>query len=280
MNGKSSAELEREAEVARANVTETADALRSKLTPGQMIDEFTGMFAGGDGETALNNLKAQVRDNPLPLTLVGAGLAWLMLGSGTSARGTSEQFEEIPRPRSMDREFGSSDDQSTGGLVDTVGQRTSEISSKAGAYMDTARETIGSAGRRAREATNSLSRQAGDIATKSKTATLDMIDKEPLLLAAFGVAVGTAIGVLLPRTDLEDDQLGPVSKNIRAKAEELMDEGVGQAKDLAAEAYQTLKEEADQQGLRSDGSVVDKVSDVVRSTAQKTEDAVRDKLKT
>ena len=84
MNGRSSAELERDAEVARANVAETADAIRSKMTPGQLIDEFTGMFSGGDGQAALSTLKDQIRDNPLPLTLVGAGLAWLMLGPGGS----------------------------------------------------------------------------------------------------------------------------------------------------------------------------------------------------
>ena len=85
MNAKSSAELERDAEVARANVAETADAIRSKMTPGQMIDEFTGMFSGGDGQATLSTLKGQIRDNPLPLTLVGAGLAWLMLGQGASS---------------------------------------------------------------------------------------------------------------------------------------------------------------------------------------------------
>ena len=62
MTDKSAAELEREAEAARARVANTAETLRSKMTPGQLIDEMTGMFAGGDGSAAFNNLKAQVRD--------------------------------------------------------------------------------------------------------------------------------------------------------------------------------------------------------------------------
>ena len=85
MTDKSAAELEREAEAARARVANTAETLRSKMTPGQLIDEMTGMLAGGDGSAAFNNLKAQVRDNPLPLTLVSAGLAWLMFGQGASS---------------------------------------------------------------------------------------------------------------------------------------------------------------------------------------------------
>ena len=59
-----------------------------------------------------------------------------------------------------------------------------------------------------------------------------------------------------------------------------MDKGVGEAKDMAAGAYETLKEEADQQGLRSEGTVVGKVTEALKSTAKRTESAVRDKLKT
>ena len=87
MNDKSAAELEVDAQAARARVAETADSIRSRMSPGQLIDEFTGLFTGGDGATALNNLKGQIRDNPLPMALVGTGLAWLMMG-GTGWRGS------------------------------------------------------------------------------------------------------------------------------------------------------------------------------------------------
>ena len=82
MNDQSTAELERDAEIARAKVAQTAESIRSRMTPGQLIDEFTGVFSGGDGMAALGNLKTQIRDNPLPLTLIGTGLAWLVLGQG------------------------------------------------------------------------------------------------------------------------------------------------------------------------------------------------------
>ena len=106
MTDKSAAELEREAEAARARVANTAESLRSKMTPGQLIDEMTGMFSGGDSSAALNNLKAQVRDNPLPLTLVGAGLAWLMLGQGSGSSRDSEA-RYGPRERYGTGEYGS-----------------------------------------------------------------------------------------------------------------------------------------------------------------------------
>ena len=83
MTGESMAELELEAEAARARMAETASTIRSKLTAGQMLDEFSGMVSGGDLSQGLGKLKDQVRDNPLPLTLIGAGIALLAFGPRT-----------------------------------------------------------------------------------------------------------------------------------------------------------------------------------------------------
>ena len=166
------------------------------------------------------------------------------------------------------------------GLMDYVGDTASDAMSKAGRVVEGAKEAVGAASTRAYANANYLKGQAADIAGRSKGAALDIFEKEPLVLAALGMAVGTAIGVLLPHTALEDEHLGTVATKARAKAEELLDKGVGEAKDMAAGAYETLKEEADQQGLRSEGTVVGKVTEALKSTAKRTESAVRDKLKT
>ena len=282
MNGKSSEELEREAEVARANVAETADAIRSKMTPGQLIDEFTGMFSGGDGQAALSTLKAQIRDNPLPLTLVGAGLGWLMLGNGGAQNRAS--FNKPKKEAGFDflerDDDGNDDETSNEGLLGAVGDKASDAVAKAGRVFDSAKERAGQAGTRTANAAARLKGGAGDIAGKTKSAALDIFEQEPLVVAALGMAVGTAVGVLLPHSALEDEHLSSVSTKVRAQAEGLLEKGVAEAKDLAADTYETLKEEADQQGLRSEGSMVDKVGDVLKKTAAKTEDAVKTKLNT
>ncbi len=81
-------ELEREAEAARARLSDTADQIRARMSPGQLMDEVLNQFRGGDGSQMLANLRGQARDNPMALALVGSGLAWLMMGSGgeTQAR--------------------------------------------------------------------------------------------------------------------------------------------------------------------------------------------------
>jgi hypothetical protein len=102
MSGKSAAELEQEAEAARARMAETASTIRRKLTAGQMLDEVSGMVSGGDLSQGLGKLGAQVRDNPLPLTLIGAGIALLAFGPrlgglGGDQHARSEGYDPAPR---------------------------------------------------------------------------------------------------------------------------------------------------------------------------------------
>ena len=87
------AELEREAEAARARLSDTADQIRARMSPGQLMDEVLNQFRGGDGSQMLANLRDQARDNPMALALVGSGLAWLMMGSGPQT-----QIGRRPRP--------------------------------------------------------------------------------------------------------------------------------------------------------------------------------------
>jgi len=121
MTAKSAAELERDAEAARAEVVSTADSIRDKMSPGQLIDEFAGMFSGADGKGALSNLKNQVRDNPLAISLVGAGLAWLMFGqSASGAAATAWEAAKGDAKPSTPFQAGSSDRGPSEGSVGAV----------------------------------------------------------------------------------------------------------------------------------------------------------------
>ena len=76
----SPAELEREARESRADVERTLDAIQDRLSPGQLVDQVARYMRDNGGEFA-RNFGDTVRQNPVPVVLVGVGLAWMMLGS-------------------------------------------------------------------------------------------------------------------------------------------------------------------------------------------------------
>jgi ElaB/YqjD/DUF883 family membrane-anchored ribosome-binding protein len=78
-NGRSAAEIERDVERSRARVTDTIEELRSRVSPGQIMDQVVDYAKTSGGAEFMRNLGGSVRDNPLPILLIGAGIGWLML---------------------------------------------------------------------------------------------------------------------------------------------------------------------------------------------------------
>jgi hypothetical protein len=266
MSDQSTAELEREADIARAKVSETAESIKAKMTPGQLIDDFTSVFSGGDGSAALQNLKVQIRDNPLPLALVGAGLAWLMLGQGTASNSTASIYTQAKGPDALPL---------TGkGLSTSTGDMLTEA---AGIAASTAQAAVDRVREGAAELGDRVKNTAG---TQNLHSAQQLLQQDPLVLAAFGVVLGTAIGTLLPHTSLEDEQLGATSAAVRDKASDVFDQAVEGVKEVAADAYDTIKEEADRQGLSGTdtGSLIEKAGKIVSATVSKSEEGLRKRI--
>src|SRR5947207_15332036 len=96
----SSAQLEREAEQSRAQLALTLDELRERITPGQLVDQAVDYAKDSGGGMFVRNLGRQVTGNPLPVALIGAGIAWLMVSnSGRSVASAGGKEAAIDRAR-------------------------------------------------------------------------------------------------------------------------------------------------------------------------------------
>jgi Protein of unknown function (DUF3618) len=73
--GAKSEQLEREAHQTRDRLLETLDELRARTTPGQLVDQLADYVREGPAAEFFRNLAREVRDNPLPLCLIGIGVA-------------------------------------------------------------------------------------------------------------------------------------------------------------------------------------------------------------
>jgi hypothetical protein len=78
--------LEREAEARRIELAETFDELRTRATPGHVLNQLVSYATDSGGADFFRNLRDQTVANPLAVGLVGAGLAWLIMSRGTNGR--------------------------------------------------------------------------------------------------------------------------------------------------------------------------------------------------
>jgi hypothetical protein len=78
-------EIERGVSQTRAKLSETLDELRARMTPGQVIDQLTEYAREGPTADFFRNLARELRANPLPLTLITIGVAWLIITTTRSS---------------------------------------------------------------------------------------------------------------------------------------------------------------------------------------------------
>jgi hypothetical protein len=81
-----SARLEREAEETLWQLSGTLDELRGRMTPGRVVDQVLDYTRGSPAAEFLHNLRREVRENPMPLVVVGIGILWLMLATNRKSR--------------------------------------------------------------------------------------------------------------------------------------------------------------------------------------------------
>jgi ElaB/YqjD/DUF883 family membrane-anchored ribosome-binding protein len=339
---RSSAEIEREVERTRAQVEGTLEELRERASPGQLFEEVMDYARRSGGPEFMRNLGEAVRDNPLPVLLIGAGIGWLMM-SGNRPRHHAAARSLPPLPagpggaRSAPTHVGTS-------FADTgrapiagpahqpspgpsLGERASaaagEVGGRAGAAVDSARAGVADAAHRAGEAASAAYHQAADAAgtaARQVSATVSeavehasdyadaareqvrhlgqeaqqgvawLVREQPLVLGALGLAVGAAVGALLPSTETEDRLMGETRDALADRARDVAQEGYEKAKHLAetqleraqaaaGEAAGQAREAMDRGGLgAAAGNLAREAREAVRETARELGAEARDAL--
>ncbi|MBC9179670.1 DUF3618 domain-containing protein [Pseudoroseomonas ludipueritiae] len=98
---RSAAEIEADVEQTRVRVAQTIDALRDSMSPGQIMDQVVDYARTSGGAEFTRNLGAQVRDNPLPVLLIGAGIGWLLLSNGNKSAQVAGPVQPLPPQRML-----------------------------------------------------------------------------------------------------------------------------------------------------------------------------------
>jgi hypothetical protein len=255
---KSPERLEQEANQARARLERTVDELSNRLSPGELLDQGLHMVREHGGEFG-RTLGNQVKQNPLPLIVTAIGLSWLMFGTRTRGEGYVEPYRDPVRynARTGDLRFSDAsgvvptrarvDDEP--GVVDRVKGAASEAKDRAagavedakhgiGDAVDSAKSAVKGAAARigamtgtARQTTHDMRDRIEETATSTRDTLVHLLDEQPLVVGGLGIALGAALGAMLPSTESEDRLFGGASSRMTSKA-----------KRVAAEQYERVKD--------------------------------------
>lgn len=262
-----SEQLEHKVDATRNNIEETLTELRARLSPGKLMDDALGFAKENGGADLVRNLGHEISANPLPVALMGAALAWMMIGQ--SRRDTNggprrrlnfnewaertEAMSDFENKRRTGEMNDGASDKSGGyyemasGAAGTARDRAADVYGKArdttSDMMERAKETTAGAYERARGAASSVSRSMSSAMDGTRGISKFM-QEQPIVLAGIGVALGAVIGALLPSTETEERYLGPTAGALKENAKDMAREQWERGKELAEEGWDEAKEAA------------------------------------
>jgi uncharacterized protein DUF3618 len=104
-------------------------------------------------------------------------------------------------------------------------------------------------------------------------------EENPIGLALGGVAAGFLAGMLLPRTRMEDERIGPIADQVKEKALETGQEAVERGKDVAGQvteqAVETAKEAGQEQAEELRSSAQENAEQIGGEAQQQTQSPTR-----
>jgi ElaB/YqjD/DUF883 family membrane-anchored ribosome-binding protein len=153
-------EIERELEDHRAEISRTIEAIQYKITPGQLAGDAYSFLGDSAGDFA-KNLGNAAKNNPVPVALIGLGLAWLMMGGGTPA-----YLQSSPGTRRYDT---GGDDSGTSfggatGAASSYARSAGDAARSTGDYVSSAGQAVSGAVSRVGSSLRGLRQRAGETA--------------------------------------------------------------------------------------------------------------------
>lgn len=280
---KSSAEVEREVEATRGQIDRTVEALKEKMQPKELFDEATRMM-GGASNKVLTTVVEQAKENPIPIALIGAGIAWLALSQTKkkpsydpySGQGYYETYEGYDESGGMARRLKNK----ARTAVDQAKGKLTEAKTKVSDAVEHARTGAADGADRAKGRFAGLSgtaqERADALRRRAQERYQETLDTEPLILGAIGLAVGMAIGASFPATRAENRYIGPTRDKLVGRGRDLAKTSLQEAKTVAERAYGQVKDELHRQtGPEGEGT---SLSEKAKALADAGVSTVRDEV--
>lgn len=185
-------EIQAEIERTRSDLDHTLHAIEQRLTPGQLVDQGLHYLRDSGANEYLTNLRATATRDPLPLALVGVGLAWLAMSS------------RHPPPAHPPTSELSGEPSTTSSTMSTMKDKVSQTTHK----LSETTQRVSQAAHAARERASRVGASARHQAERLRGGYMHLVNEQPLALGAIGLAFGAVLAASTPRTRMEEELIG------------------------------------------------------------------------
>jgi ElaB/YqjD/DUF883 family membrane-anchored ribosome-binding protein len=213
-------------EQVREQVRDVAEQVRDKVTD-----------AGGTAASF-------VRENTVPLALIGVGVGWLLWNRrNESRRAYAPRYDQFGRSEVYDASEFEAPEGRTGSLRREAGRRFQGISHKMHDGMESVRSAASRQAHHAREKLSELELSARDTAAHARDLADRALVEQPLVLGAVALGAGLAVGLAIPATESENQLVGQYRDRFLSSAKERAHDLRGVAERAVETAQESAKEE-------------------------------------
>lgn len=238
----STEQLEQDAEGHRANVENTLDRLKDRMSVDQMVSDVGRFLGMSDPSAGLRNLGNHVKSNPVAIGMVGAGLAWLALGGRRTNKPPTQWSQREWQGRGQDNAWEKRVADLTGKAGDQLGAVSDSVKDKASGVAQSARSFV-------QDGVNKVSDATGDL----RQGLSARLEDQPMLVGGMAVILGTIVGAVLPRTRTEDNLMGQQRDQLLEEAKQATSAMRDRAVDAAQHTFDTAVDAARDEGLLPHG---------------------------
>lgn len=263
--------MERDIRDSREHIGEALGELKGRLSP-RHIKESTMNRMTYRANRASSSMGGVVRNNPLPLAMIGLGLGWLLLSQ-------SGYDQRIARSRAVGRmtdragRYGHSIRESLHEATGSVREGASHLYGRANQSVRHAAERVSGHGKSHRQdnsvypegahagygstaGTGSYGTGTGSYTGGGQSGSSmgrrmgkvthgfwDMVDDHPLVAGVMGVALGAALGASIPSTRYEGEWMGEYADEAYDRVKTAASDTLERGTRAATAAYEAARED-------------------------------------
>jgi hypothetical protein len=205
------------------------------------------------------------RENPIAAALIGGGALWLLIGnekfrsaaslatttafpsSDTAARRqrSSSRYDATPAPPTAPE----MDHEGSLGFGETLRHASTAASDAVSKAADQIKDQFDEGTNYARDIVGQLDEMlpGKETFTRAQSSLAELLERQPLVLGAIGLAVGAAVAGAFRASDLENEWVGEYSDSVKKD----LNERAGAVSQSVREAADTLKNEIEDAGTET-----------------------------